>query len=216
MPFTSPEMPVAASITGIPISIVNNAADWVFSKMLRDYPDLKLALSEGGIGWIPYFLERADYVYQHHHQWTHQDFGDKLPSEVFREHFITCFIDDAAGVKNRHAVGIDTITWECDYPHSDTTWPNAPEILAKSMEGVPDDEVNKITYENALRHFRLDPFSVRPREKCTAAALRAESPDVDLSLTSQGGKPPSDGAGPFVTTRDVTTQLATAFSTPAE
>ena len=216
MAFTSMEAPVDVMITVQPIKIVGCAADLLWSRVLRSFPGLKFALSEGGIGWIPYFLERADYVYQHHHQWTHQDFGDRLPSEVFREHFITCFIDDAAGVKNRHAVGIDTITWECDYPHSDTTWPNAPEILARSMDGVPDDEVNKISHENALRHFRLDAFSVRPREKCTAAALRAESPDVDLSLKSQGGKPPSDGAGPFVTTKDVTTQLATAFATPAE
>ncbi len=216
MSFTSMEAPVDVMITVQPIKILGCAADLLWSRVLRTFPGLKFALSEGGIGWIPYFLERADYVYQRHHQWTHQDFGDKLPSEVFREHFITCFIDDAAGVKNRHAVGIDTITWECDYPHSDTTWPNAPEILAKSMDGVPDDEVNKITHENALRHFRLDAFSVRPREKCMAAALRAESPDVDLSLKSQGGKPPSDGAGPFVTTKDVTTQLATAFATPAE
>ncbi len=216
MAFTSMEAPVDVMITVQPIRIVSCAADLLWSRVLRTFSGIKIALSEGGIGWIPYFLERADYVYKHHHQWTHQDFGDKLPSDLFREHFITCFIDDVEGVKNRHSVGIDTITWECDYPHSDTTWPNAPEILAKSMAGVPDDEVNKITHENALRHFRLDAFSVRPREKCTAAALRAESPDVDLSLKSQGGKPPSEGDGPFITTQDVTSQLATAFATPAE
>ena len=75
MPFTSPEMPIDASIAATPVSIVNTAADWLFSQVLRDYPGLQLALSEGGIGWIPYFLERCDYVYEHHHAWTHQDFG---------------------------------------------------------------------------------------------------------------------------------------------
>ncbi len=216
MTFTSMDSPVDVMITVTPISIVSCAADLLWSRVLREFPNIKFALSEGGIGWVPYFLERADYVYKHHHQWTRQDFGGKLPSDVFREHIITCFIDDKAGVQNRHDIGIDTITWECDYPHSDTTWPRAPEILAESMAGVPDAEINKITHENALRHFQLDAFSHRPREKCTAAALRAESPDVDLALKSHGGKPPSDNTTRPVNTQDVTTQLATAFETPLE
>jgi predicted TIM-barrel fold metal-dependent hydrolase len=215
MAFTSMDAPVDSMITVQPMKILDCAADLLWSRVLRDYP-IKFALSEGGIGWIPYFLERADYVYQHHHRWTHQDFGGKLPSEVFREHVITCFIDDPVGVKNRAAVGIDTITWECDYPHSDTTWPQAPEILARSLDGVSDEDVGKMTHENALRAFRLDPFAHRPREKCTVAALRAESPDVDLSLRSHGGKPPSGDSDRPVITRDIVTQLASVYTSPPE
>jgi hypothetical protein len=48
LPMTSPDMPVDASMAATPISIVNVAADWVFSQVLREYPELKLALSEGG------------------------------------------------------------------------------------------------------------------------------------------------------------------------
>jgi hypothetical protein len=47
-------------------------------------------------------------------------------------------------------------------------------------------------------------------------ALRAESPDVDLSVKSQGGKPPIDGAARPVTTQDVLAQLATVYSTLPE
>ncbi len=216
MSFTSMDAPIDVMISTQPIQILNCAGDLLWSHMLRRYPTLKFALSEGGIGWIPYFLERVDYVYQHHHQWTGQDFGDKLPSQVFREHIITCFIDDAAGLRNRHDVGIDTITWECDYPHSDTTWPTAPEILSRSLEGIPDDEVDQITHANALREFRLDAFSHRPREQCTVGALRAEAKDVDLSVKSQGGKPPSEDRGRPVNVHDVTMQLMSAFAPPAE
>ena len=120
-------------------------------------------MSEGGIGWIPYFLDRIDYVYEHHQAWTGQDFGDKLPSQLFRERVITCFIDDPAGVKMRHDIGIDTITWECDYPHSDCTWPTSPERLMKSLDGVPDDDINKMTHLNAIRDFHFDPFAHRPQ-----------------------------------------------------
>ena len=59
-----------------------------------------------------------------HHLWTGQDFGDRLPSEVFRDHFLTCFIADPVGMQLRHDIGIDNIAWECDYPHSDSSWPD--------------------------------------------------------------------------------------------
>jgi predicted TIM-barrel fold metal-dependent hydrolase len=216
MQFTSMDAPVDVMITVQPIHIFSCAADLLWSRVLRKYPTLKFALSEGGIGWIPYFLERADYVYEHHRAWTHQDFGAKRPSDVFREHMITCFIHDPAGIRERHAVGIDNITWECDYPHSDSTWPRAPETLAASLAGVPDDEVRKISHENALRHFRLDAFAKRPRGRCTVAALRAEARDVDLSLRSQAGKPPSDDPGRPITSQDIVAQLASAFTQAAE
>jgi hypothetical protein len=51
---------------------------------------------------------------------------------------------------------------------------------------VPDDEINKITHENAMRIFQYDPFSVRPREQCTVGALRAEAVDVDIAPRSSG------------------------------
>ena len=206
--------PIEIMIHATPVSLFGCASELVWSKFLRNYTGLKIALSEGGIGWIPYFLERADYVYKHHHQWTFQDFGKKLPSEVFREHIITCFIDDKQGVKNRHAVGIDTITWECDYPHSDTTWPRAPEALHAALGGVSDAEVRKITYENACRHFRFDPFSKRDKAKCNVGALRAEAKHVDLRTKSKGGKPPAPEDAPFVTIGHVMKQLASAFATP--
>jgi predicted TIM-barrel fold metal-dependent hydrolase len=183
---TSVEAPIDVMITLQPMNIVQAAADLLWSRVLRNFPDLRFALSEGGTGWIPYFLERANYVYKNHKAWTYQDFGDKLPSEVFNERIITCFIDDAVGVEMRHHLNLDNITWECDYPHSDSTWPNSPEVLAKSLAGVPDDEINKITHENAIRHFQFDPFAVRPRSQCTVGALRAESPDVDVAPRSSG------------------------------
>ncbi len=214
MNFTSMDSPVDVMITVTPISIVSCAADILWSPVLRKYPNLKIALSEGGIGWGPYFLERADYVYEHHRQWTNQSFGKKKPSDVFREHILTCFIDDAIGIKLRHDIGIDIINWECDYPHSDTTWPNAPERLAQSLEGVSDDDVHKMTWANAARDYSFDPFTHRKREDCTVGALRAESPDVDMTLISAGGPPPAEDETRPVTSADILGQLAEAFEAP--
>lgn len=181
---TSIEAPIDTLITLQPMNIVLAAADLLWSPVLRRYPQLTVALSEGGIGWIPYFLERCDYVYKHHRAWTKQDFGDKLPSEVFSERIVTCFIDDEFGVANRYRLNIDMITWECDYPHSDSTWPLAPESVARYLDGLPDRDVAKITHENAMRIFSYDPFAHIPKQEATVGALRAQATDVDLGYLS--------------------------------
>ena len=173
----APGAPIDVMITLTPLNTMNAATDLLWSPVLRKFPDLQFALSEGGTGWIPYWLERIDYVYHQHHFWTGQDFGDKLPSQVAAEHFNYCFISDRIGIQDRHDVGIDAITWECDYPHSDSTWPNSPEMLTKQLDGVPDSEIAKMTYENAMRIYRFDPFAHRSKEKSTVAALRAEVPN---------------------------------------
>ena len=190
---TSDDAPIDVLMTLTPVNIVQAAADLVWSPVLRNYPDLRIALSEGGIGWIPYFLERIDYVYQHHKAWTAQDFGDKLPSQVFNERIITCFIDDAFGVESRRHLNMDHVTWECDYPHSDSTWPQSPEMAMKYLESLTDDEIDKITHRNAMRLFKYDPFAHIPRQQCTVGALRAQAGDWDVEVHStaviqHGGK----------------------------
>jgi predicted TIM-barrel fold metal-dependent hydrolase len=183
---TAPDAPIDVLIALQPVNIIQCAADLLFSPVLRRYPGLQVALSEGGIGWIPYFLERVDYVYERHRAWTHQDFGLTTPSQVFKEHIVTCFIDDAFGLESLSHLDVDRVCWECDYPHSDSTWPTSPETLAKRLEGLDDELVAKITHENAMRIFRFDPFFRRPKERCTVAALRAEAGDVDTTPRPRG------------------------------
>jgi predicted TIM-barrel fold metal-dependent hydrolase len=181
---TADDAPVDVMITLSPINICQAAADLLWSRVPREFPDLKIALSEGGTGWIPYFLERVDNVYKRNHRWTGQDFGDLLPSDVFKRQFLTCYIEDRAGVLLRDLIGIDNITWECDYPHVDTTWPTAAEAFMTGTEGMSDAERAKVGYENAMRWYSFDPFVHRAKEASTAKALRAEAAGYDVSIRS--------------------------------
>jgi predicted TIM-barrel fold metal-dependent hydrolase len=190
-PHASDMSPIDAWITTMPISIVNSAADWLFLKAIQKYPTLKIALSEGGIGWIPYFLERADFTFEHHHAWTHSDFGGRKPSDVFREHFMTCFIDDNFGLANLDHIGADNVCYECDYPHSDSVWPESAQRLLDSVKHLPDASIAKITHENALRLYKFDVFAkMGGKENCTAVALRALATHVDTMPKSYGGPAP--------------------------
>ena len=41
------------------------AIDWVWAGIPARHPDLAIALSEGGIGWVPMATNRLDYVLEH-------------------------------------------------------------------------------------------------------------------------------------------------------
>jgi len=189
-----PRSPFDVIPHAMPFQTAVFASELLWSPMMVKFPELKFALAEGAIGWYPYWLEKADFVYQHHHRWTGADFGGKLPSEVFRDRVQVCFIDDETGLEMRHKIGVKNIAWECDYPHSDSTWPQAPEVLMKSFveAGVPDDEIDLITWKNAADFYKFDPFAHRTREECTVGALRAQAPDVDTTPRRYG--PPVDDA----------------------
>ena len=71
--------------------------------------------------------------------------------------------------------GTENMTWECDFPHSDSDWPFSPEAAEAGMRGLDDSTVNAITHENAMRLFQYEPFAHRPKAECTVGALRAEA-----------------------------------------
>lgn len=211
----SQETPIDAWITTMPMSISNSAADWLWLPIWRRYPTLKMALSEGGIGWIPYFLERADFTNDHHGEWTHTQFAAGLrPSDVFRKHILTCFIDDQFGLKNLEWIGEDTVMYEVDYPHSDTLWPNCPEHLWVSLEHLARETIDKITHVNALREYKFDAFAkLGGRANCTVAALRELGKDVDVSPRRGLGGLQADVTGDIrrpVTSGDILKMFASA------
>lgn len=160
-PMTSPEAPMAVMIALFGTNSMYATADLLFSPVFYKFPDLKVALSEGGIGWMPYLLERIDLTWEKH-RWYQNVNKEVRPSDLFRSNIYGCFIDDFEGVARRHKVGIDNITWECDYPHSDSNWPNSRRYTEKLLAEVPDDEAHKIVELNARKLYNF------PRVEATA------------------------------------------------
>jgi predicted TIM-barrel fold metal-dependent hydrolase len=195
-PHASEETPIEAWITTMPMATAVGAADWLHLSALQRYPRMKIALSECGLGWIPYFMERADFSHARHKAWTHCGFNGRKPSEVFLEHFMVCFIEDAFGLKNLDAVNEDMVAYECDYPHSDTLWPEVPERLWKTVKHLTDTQIDKVTHVNAMRFFNVDLFKHSKRRDLTVGTLRAKAAanSVDTTPRSCGGaKPLAEG-----------------------
>ena len=130
----------------------------MMSPVPRRFPGIKLVWSEGGIGWVPAAMERADRQYQRH-LWSH-DSDDLMPSEVCRRNMWFCMIEEPVGIKYRHDFEVDHILWESDYPHADTPFPNTQESAREVFEGMPQDEIDMITHRNAEALFH-HPLVVR-------------------------------------------------------
>jgi predicted TIM-barrel fold metal-dependent hydrolase len=177
---TSTDAPPSVTMALGAASVISTFGELLWANFWERFPDLKFSLTEGDIGWIPYFVARAEHVQKRHSGWTMHTFpNDGSPKDIFLEHMLCCFISEDVGIELIDRFNIDNVCWESDYPHSDCDWPNAPEVVAQVMDPLTDVQVAKITHENAMRHYHFDPFATRPKEQCTVAALRAESPDVD-------------------------------------
>jgi predicted TIM-barrel fold metal-dependent hydrolase len=181
---TSSDAPASVAMNLSPIMSTFSMVELIWADLWSRFPTLRFSLTEGDIGWIPYFLWRAEHTHKRHGGWTKATFpaGYSGPTDVFRKHFLSCFISDRIAVKLLDEFDTSTVCWESDFPHSDSNWPNAPEELTKLFgdAGVDDATVNQITHENAMKHYQFDPFAVRGRERCTVGALRSEATGVDV------------------------------------
>src|SRR5260221_9298215 len=132
-------------------------ADWLLSGVMARFSNIKIAYSESQIGWMPYLLERIDRLWEDRHALAQiSDDIDRRPSEYFKDRVFGCFFEDDFGLHNRDYIGIDQITFESDYPHQDSTWPNTEAYAAKAMATLTDEEIFKIVRGNAIKLFGLD------------------------------------------------------------
>lgn len=152
---TAPDAPTILSSNLIACNSVASMLDWIFSGKLAEFPNLKLLYAECQIGWIPYFIERADDTWQTH-QWAQ---GEKRlvepPSHYYRRNVYSCFFKDTVGIDLIDRIGLDQVMFETDYPHQDGTFPRTKATAEMLFGHLPQGSVDKIARGNAIRLFDL-------------------------------------------------------------
>jgi predicted TIM-barrel fold metal-dependent hydrolase len=131
-----------------------SCAEWLWSGWPARYPELKIAMSEGGIAWVAGLLDRVDNIMARSGYGLGWPARDVTPSECLRRNFWFCMIDDPSTLATRHAIGVENILCESDYPHGDGTWPDTQEVLARMLRGLPAHEIRLMTHENAAKLYR--------------------------------------------------------------
>jgi predicted TIM-barrel fold metal-dependent hydrolase len=176
LPRISPDAPVLANMSWGAVRTAGAMLEWLFSGKFQRFPTLKIALSEGNIGWIPFFLNRADQVLNTQKYWAGRGvmfdpaggtkgMGSNPAVDLdeidiwrdYREHIYGCFIDDAPGIALLDMVGEDNIMIETDYPHSDSTWPGSLKLAKQRLGHLPAEIQYKIMRGNAEKLFRFAP-----------------------------------------------------------
>ena len=178
MPMVWSNAPALANLTFGAARAASTMIGWLFSDMFDRFPQLKIVLSEGNIGWMPYFIERAEQVVDKQRHWAKQanvqmykgDSGSTAVAAApqadldtldirrrFRDHIYGCFIEETAGLRCLDIIGEDNVMIETDYPHSDTTWPDCIEVAQNLVKDLPPATQRKILRGNAERLFRFTP-----------------------------------------------------------
>ncbi len=159
MPTTSPDAPLSTSMALSSQNAQGSVVDWVFSGTLARYPKLKVAWAESQIGWLPYLLERMDLVWK-------EGVGDldlpQAPSSYARGRIWGCIFDDQHGLVARDAVGMESILFETDYPHSDGTFPRSREVAHRlcAGAGLNEHECWQFLRGNAIKAYGLERFGI--------------------------------------------------------
>jgi predicted TIM-barrel fold metal-dependent hydrolase len=162
MPQTSPDAPFIVSSTLTFQNAMGSMIDFVFSGTLERFPKLVIAYSEGQVGWMPYVMERMDKLWEER---SDNSFGTSLknpPTSYLEGRMYGCIFDDETGLAARHRIGMDRITFEVDFPHADTTYPNTEAVATKICEqaGLNHDEVYALMRGNAIRAFGLERWGI--------------------------------------------------------
>jgi predicted TIM-barrel fold metal-dependent hydrolase len=145
----------AAMFTGVSafqMNLVNILAAIIGAAVLERYPNLKIAFGESGIGWIPYALDRMDFEWED----RFRDLGLTMkPSDYWRRQCKATFQFDRIGTKLIDEMGVETLMWASDYPHTDGVWPESSKYIEEQFGHLPADVVRKITCENAGKFYGL-------------------------------------------------------------
>jgi predicted TIM-barrel fold metal-dependent hydrolase len=154
---TSVDAPPTVLVSLLGVNSMMAGVDWLMSGILERYSNLKVILSEGGAGWIPYILERADKAFHDKRIMPNLSIGQTgktgsvPPSQLFRDHMYVCLVDEHFALRSLRDIGVDNLLWEGDYPHGDGLWPHNHDYLTKELAEVPDEDAAKIAGTNLRR-----------------------------------------------------------------
>jgi len=131
-----------------------SCAQWLWSPWPVKYPDLKITMSEGGIAWVAGLIDRLANIMERSGYGGRWPDPKNSPSDVLRRNFWFTMIDDPSTLCTRHAIGIENIMAESDYPHGDGTWPDTQAVMDKLLGDLPAEEARMISHENAAALYR--------------------------------------------------------------
>jgi predicted TIM-barrel fold metal-dependent hydrolase len=154
----STDSPTDVAIALFPLSSMSAVVDWIFSRIPVRFPDLRIALSEGGASWVPTIVERLSRAYrQCDHPESAWDRSYGHPVDILRRNFWFASIEDPSAFRLLDVIGEDKVMLEVDYPHQDSSWPDTQELVRSELIGLAPGVAEKIAWQNAVVLYGATP-----------------------------------------------------------
>lgn len=135
--------------------IQHSLSSMMFNGVFERFPKLRVVSVENGVGWMPHFIERLDYIWKKY-GWSAENKISQPPSEYFKRQIWATFQDDGVVGATHHLFGADNYMWASDFPHADSTWPESRAVIERDFAGVPIEVKRKIVFENVRRFYHLN------------------------------------------------------------
>ena len=134
----------------------------VLGGVFERHPDLKVVCVEADAGWVPHYMYRMDHAYKRHRHWLPAGQKlSKLPSEYFRANIYTTFQDDWVAFKTADLMNWRRLMWANDFPHSDSTWPWAQQVIDEHKADLSDEQQRAILSGNVAELYQIDLAALR-------------------------------------------------------
>jgi predicted TIM-barrel fold metal-dependent hydrolase len=142
---------------------MHSIADLIFGGVCHRFPKLDLVSVESGVGWIPSYLEAADWQFSNGQVRKEHPEYDLLPSEYFRRQIYGCFWFENEALGNALELYPDNMCWETDYPHPTCMHPGGEDALSEHprtyvdrvMGDLSEGVAQKVLHDNAAKLYGL-------------------------------------------------------------
>ena len=129
----------------------------IYTGVFARHPRLKLVDAEVNFGWIPFWVDTLDMVYEKQKGWA--KFGcDAPPSSALGRNLFVTVLDDKVGfdLVATNPYLADCALFSTDYPHSVCLWPDTKGYIERSAVNCDPVSKAKILAGNAVRVFNLN------------------------------------------------------------
>ncbi len=159
---SAPDAPLDEAICFFFLNSQVAFTDWLYSGVLEDFPQLRVVLSEGQVGWIPFVTQRIDNTWKKAvgREISTGRRARTVPSSSRPGRVFGAIFDDLVGLQNRDAIGLEHILIETDFPHQDSSYPHSAEVIEQlvTQAGLDDAEVRQVARGNAITVYGLDRY----------------------------------------------------------
>ena len=128
--------------------------DFICGGIFERHSTLRLAATEGGIGWAPWYVMMMDRMYHDNGAFLFPQLKEP-PSHYFANNCLITWQEDDPGIRCIDLIA-DSVAWGSDYPHREGTFPHSRSKIEAQVAHLPFDLQRKLCAENASRVFGFD------------------------------------------------------------